>query len=657
MPPEQARGESEHIDERSDVFGLGGILCEVLTGQPPYAGPGYRAALSKAARADLADAFARLDDCGADPELVSLAKRCLSPERDDRPADAAAVAAAVAAYRAGVRERLRRAELERTAAEARAAGERHRRHLTLALAASLVLTVALAGGGWAWLERDRSARATAAAREEFEARRAVEAALDEAEARQRLADWPAARTALARAAGRLGAGGPDDLRDRLQTAERDLDLVAALDEVRAGKAAFADRFTMNAADAGYARVFRAHGLDVAAGDPAAVADRIRGSAARLALVAALDDWSLSTADSGGMRARVLTVARLADPGPWADRFRDPAVWTDRAALQRLAADAPADLSPTLLANLAVLLRTAGGDGLAVLRQAQARRPDDFWVNLVLAIELSNTSPGTPGLLGEEAVGFYRAAVALRPYSPVAYYLLGYQLHKQGRNDQAAAPFREAARLQPGFLKALILLGHVRSECGDLAGTAEALREAVRFNPDSAEAHYGLGAALLSLRHWPESVAESREAARLRPELPEVQFILGLGLQSLGQLDEAATAYRAAAAAYRATAPAELRHALAHHNLGTVLAAQGRLAEAAAEFREAIRLNPGIVPPHNDLAGVFLRQGRFAAALAELRRADELHPEGRRWPAPIARAARLAEFAADVGGWVTAPFGL
>ena len=36
MPPEQARGEE--VDERADVFALGGILCAILTGKPPYTG-------------------------------------------------------------------------------------------------------------------------------------------------------------------------------------------------------------------------------------------------------------------------------------------------------------------------------------------------------------------------------------------------------------------------------------------------------------------------------------------------------------------------------------------------------------------------------------------------------------------------------------------
>ena len=38
MPPEQARGESDRLDRRSDVFALGAILCEILTGHPPYFG-------------------------------------------------------------------------------------------------------------------------------------------------------------------------------------------------------------------------------------------------------------------------------------------------------------------------------------------------------------------------------------------------------------------------------------------------------------------------------------------------------------------------------------------------------------------------------------------------------------------------------------------
>ena len=85
MAPEQARGEIDRVDERADVFALGSILCEILTGQPAFIGRTSGEIQRKAALGDLADALARLDACGADAELIALAKDCLAREPEDRP--------------------------------------------------------------------------------------------------------------------------------------------------------------------------------------------------------------------------------------------------------------------------------------------------------------------------------------------------------------------------------------------------------------------------------------------------------------------------------------------------------------------------------------------------------------------------------------------
>lgn len=98
LPPEQARGELNRVDKRADVFGLGGILCEILTGQPPYTGTNGKGVYRKACRAELGEAHARLDACPAERKLVALAKWCLSAEPDDRPADGEEVATSVARF-------------------------------------------------------------------------------------------------------------------------------------------------------------------------------------------------------------------------------------------------------------------------------------------------------------------------------------------------------------------------------------------------------------------------------------------------------------------------------------------------------------------------------------------------------------------------------
>jgi serine/threonine protein kinase len=150
MAPEQAIGAVDQIDARSDVFGLGGVLASVLTGHPPFEGDTAEGTRQLAARGKVQDCYARLEASGADPELVALCKRCLSPEKADRPADAAEVAAAVAALRAAADERARRAELdkvrvegEKAAAQTHSLERRKRRRLAL-FASALMVMAALA---------------------------------------------------------------------------------------------------------------------------------------------------------------------------------------------------------------------------------------------------------------------------------------------------------------------------------------------------------------------------------------------------------------------------------------------------------------------------------------------------------------------------------
>jgi tetratricopeptide (TPR) repeat protein len=132
MPPEQAKGLIEQTDARSDVFALGAILCEILTGKPPYIGDTFDEIRAQSIMGLTKPAMERLEASGAEPDLIALAARCLDPDPEQRPVDASAIGKALTAYQAGVANRLKRAEHDMAAAEVRLAEQKKRRNLLIA---------------------------------------------------------------------------------------------------------------------------------------------------------------------------------------------------------------------------------------------------------------------------------------------------------------------------------------------------------------------------------------------------------------------------------------------------------------------------------------------------------------------------------------------
>lgn len=147
MPPEQALGEIDRLDTRTDVFGLGAMLCEILTGKPPYVGDEAAQIFRMATRGKLADCYERLGNWHADDELIALVRACLELEPADRLPDAGAVRERITDYLQSVEQRLRQAELDRIEITTRNTEERKRRRVLWALVMSVFMTCTAVGGG------------------------------------------------------------------------------------------------------------------------------------------------------------------------------------------------------------------------------------------------------------------------------------------------------------------------------------------------------------------------------------------------------------------------------------------------------------------------------------------------------------------------------
>jgi serine/threonine-protein kinase len=670
MAPEQARGEIEGLSERSDVFGLGSILCEILIGEPAYTGGSREAIFRKARRGETADALKRLDGCGLDAELVALARRCLEVDPEARPRDAGEVARRLTAYLAGVQERLRAAELARAAeraraeearataeaaerarvaeaaraeaaraaavaAEGRARAERRARRMTVGLAASLVALLLCGGGAGAWMISQRQAWLSR-----------VEVALMEAELLRNLAAsdpagdlgrWQAARAAARRLLD-LRDGGPapsvqvriDELAAQVEkgarAAESERILLDKLVDIRSAKADDPDG---SIGDAAYADAFRAAGIDVVALAPAEVGARIKAwpSVVAAALAAALDDWASVRRSRRKDRrgaARLSEVANAADPDPWRVDLRRaidlPHLASRAEALRDLAASMKSEAASAVDFDLLGTALEEVGDAKAEdrLRDGRRRFPRDVWLNFDLARLLEMQSRP------EEAIRYCSIARALRPETA---HRLAHALAARGESDEALAVFDNLVQLRPKdgrhwacYVNDLLRQRGDRPRSDEAIAKAVAiLRETVRLRPEDAGAHHRLGYALRAQGELSDAIDEYREAIRIQPDNTGAHTNLGIALRDQGKPDEAIAAFREAI---------RLRpdNAGAHFDLGLALRAQGKLDEAIAAFREAILSRRDYASFHAGLGDALAGQGKLDEAIAEYREAIRLRPD-------------------------------
>jgi serine/threonine-protein kinase len=657
MAPEQADGQVDRIDRRADVFGLGSILCEVLTGQPAFTGRTQDEVVRKALRGDLAEARERLAACGAEPELIALARDCLAAEPQDRPRDAGVVAGRVTTYVAGVQERLRTAERERAVAEARAVEERRRRKLQVGLAASLLALTTAGGLGTTYILQQRQARATTI--DLVLAR----ASLLREEAREHADDparWQVALAAIDQAENILGGESQArlaSLRDEVQagnrTAEADRRMLDRLVDIRSAEA---DDHGGSASDANYTEAFREAGLDLAALTPAEAATRIRSrpQAVAAALIAALDDWAdvrrRMRRDTIGAR-RLSEIASSADTDSWRENLRTALDQPDRDArlvtLKELGGNARLDeLGPVSLDLLGTALDGAGDRAAAetVLRRAQRRYPADVWVNYHLAVVLDKLART------DEAVCYYTAARSLRPDTS---HNLAHVLQARGESDEAIEVFRELCRIRPrdgyhlGCLGAALRSLGRSDESGKVLKSAIAvLREEIQLHPERASAHFVLGKALQFDDELDEAVSEYRLAVKFNPDDAESHCNLGQALVIRGKREEGIAEYRLAV---------KLKPDLleAHYNLGRALNEEGKLDEAVSEYRLAITLKSDDPESHCNLGMILRNRGDFAGAVEELRNGHELGSRRPDWGYPsalwLAETEKMAALAPRLPG--------
>lgn len=496
MAPEQALSLTGWCLPPVDIYALGAILYDLLAGRPPFRADTPIETHRQVIEEEPA-ALTRLN-ARVPRDLETICLKCLQKDPARRYPSALALAEdltrflqgePIVARPSGNLERVAK-WVRRRPAQATAIG-------VAAVCLSLFAGIAL----WS------SARY-------LTMQQAIREDLTQATAFLQAGDWIASRSVLSKAQVRLdSAGGSNSVRIQAKDVQRELDLIDRLTRIRFQRANAQDkRFSRAATWQSYRSAFLEAGLLKNGDRPEEFATRISNAIAKAALVNAMDDWALCATDRSEL-AWLLTATTRADPDPlWRDHARNFNVWTDRNRLEELAKSAQVEREPVplLLIIAGLLFEKGSAEAMPFLQRAHAAHPSDFWMTFAVGEQLdSQRDP--------DAIGYYRAAVSLRPDAVAAHINLGIALAVQNRYDEAIDCGLRALHIEPDSP-----LGHFNVAIWQIQQSKYALavqhaRQVVRLDPKNPDAHGILGRSLFELEDFQSAATAFRDALALLPE--------------------------------------------------------------------------------------------------------------------------------------------
>jgi tetratricopeptide (TPR) repeat protein len=672
MSPEQAALSNTDVDTRSDIYSLGVLLYELLTGTTPFDKDRFKemgydelrriireeepprpsTRISTLGKAATTVATQRKSDprrlsqlCRG--ELDWIVMKCLEKDRNRRYETASALAADVQRY-------LRDEPVLACPPSAWYRLRKFIRRKKTALAVASCVFLALTGiaGGFGWAARDRAAREEGIEHDRLAREAAldqtVEHTLDASGPLMEQRNWPEALAVVDRADRLLEVAGRTERPARLLELRKELSMAQRLEEVYrrpvdletseailpdlAGasprlrplhSASEVEFFWGREQDGRFTTAFREFGIDVEALNAAEAAALIRRTSIRQAMVKALDEWAAmrkrARGENDALWKKLVEIARQADADDRRNQFREALLRRDRATLEKHAEALPIrELPPATVYALGHALRDLGNvdKAMAVLREAHRRHPEDFWLNDALAsFSIDNCRPPRY----DDALRYYSMCVALRPGNANMHGLVAMVLSKKGALDDAVEEYARVIELDPNNSMSWANRGLAYRALRQHDKAVADFSKAVELDPKNSMNWVNRAYDHFRLKQYDKALADVNKAIELDPNNAAIWCNRGSVYAGLRRWEESLADSNKAI-------ELDPKYAGAWSNRGNAYFGLKQYDKAIADCNKAIDLDSKYAGAWKDRGNAYFGLKQYDKAIADCNKAIELDPK-------------------------------